>query len=42
VGRHFLHASRLKIRLPGESEPRFFEAALPDELVAALEQLRQR
>jgi 23S rRNA pseudouridine1911/1915/1917 synthase len=42
VGRHFLHASRLKIRLPGETEPRFFEAPLPDELVAVLEQLRQR
>jgi 23S rRNA pseudouridine1911/1915/1917 synthase len=39
--RHFLHASRLRILLPGEIEPRLFEAALPAELQAALDQLRQ-
>lgn len=39
--RHFLHAQRLTIRLPGEQQPRTFEAPLPAELVAALELLRQ-
>jgi 23S rRNA pseudouridine1911/1915/1917 synthase len=38
--RHFLHAWRLKIRLPGETQPHVFEAPLPDELVSVLEQLR--
>jgi 23S rRNA pseudouridine1911/1915/1917 synthase len=38
--RHFLHASRLTIHLPGESEPRTFEAPLPDELGIVLEELR--
>lgn len=32
IDRHFLHAYRLKILLPGEREPRFFEALLPAEL----------
>jgi len=32
IKRHFLHASRLKIILPGESKPQTFEAPLPDEL----------
>jgi 23S rRNA pseudouridine1911/1915/1917 synthase len=36
IGRHFLHAYRLKIVLSGEKEPRIFEAALPDELERAL------
>jgi 23S rRNA pseudouridine1911/1915/1917 synthase len=36
IGRHFLHAYRLKIVLTGEKEPRIFEAALPDELERAL------
>ena len=40
LGRHFLHAARLSIRLPGEAEPRTFEAPLPEELRAALEGLR--
>lgn len=39
--RHFLHAARLTICLPGESEPRTFEAPLPPELAAVLEQLRR-
>ena len=40
IDRHFLHAFRLKIILPGETEPRVFEAALPDELERVLDQLR--
>jgi len=40
IDRHFLHAYRLKIVLPGESEPRFFEAPLPDKLVSVLDGLR--
>jgi 23S rRNA pseudouridine1911/1915/1917 synthase len=40
IGRHFLHAYRLKIVLPGEKTPRSFEAPLPDELEQALSQLR--
>lgn len=39
--RHFLHALRLKITLPGESEPRLFEAPLPDDLQAVLDHLRR-
>jgi 23S rRNA pseudouridine1911/1915/1917 synthase len=41
LGRHFLHAARLKITLPGESEPRTFEAPLPAELEQALKELRR-
>jgi len=40
LDRHFLHAYRLKIVLPGEKEPRIFEAPLPDELERVLTQLR--
>lgn len=40
INRHFLHAYRLKIVLPGEKEPRVFEAALPDELNQVLPVLR--
>jgi len=40
INRHFLHAFRLKIILPGATEPRVFEAALPDELERVLDQLR--
>ena len=32
IDRHFLHARSLKIVLPGEKQPRFFEAPLPEEL----------
>jgi 23S rRNA pseudouridine1911/1915/1917 synthase len=39
--RHFLHAARLTIRLPGEGEPRLFEAPLPAELESLLAGLRQ-
>lgn len=38
--RHFLHAWRLKITLPGQKQPQVFEAPLPTELQRALEQLR--
>ncbi len=41
VQRHFLHAWRLKIVLPGESQPRMFEVPLPDELMTILETLRK-
>ena len=40
MGRHFLHAWRLKIVLPGETNPRQFEAPLPQELLAVLEGLK--
>jgi 23S rRNA pseudouridine1911/1915/1917 synthase len=40
IDRHYLHAFRLKIILPGENEPRFFEAPLPDELEKVLISLR--
>ncbi len=39
--RHFLHASRLRITLPDEDEPRQFEAPLPVELAEVLKELRQ-
>ena len=41
IDRHFLHAVRLKIILPGETEPRTFEAPLPDELENVLAALRR-
>ncbi len=41
VSRHFLHAARLTLRLPGEEEPRTFEAALPSDLEQILAWLRQ-
>ena len=40
LGRHFLHAYRLKIILPEEKEPRHFEAPLPEELERVLIALR--
>ena len=39
LGRHFLHAAHLTIRLPGETEPHTFEAPLPQELEKALQKL---
>jgi 23S rRNA pseudouridine1911/1915/1917 synthase len=42
LDRHFLHAYRLKIVLPGESQPRIFEAGLPVELEKALEEVRSK
>ena len=41
IDRHFLHAARLTIRLPGESQPRTFEAPLPGELNQVLDSLRK-
>lgn len=41
ISRHFLHAFRLKIILPGETSPRTFEAPLPDELLFLLNELRK-
>lgn len=41
IGRHFLHAWRLKILLPNEKEPRLFEAPLPEELENVLQFLRK-
>jgi 23S rRNA pseudouridine1911/1915/1917 synthase len=40
LNRHFLHAYRLKIMLPGQNETTLFEAPLPDELVQVLVSLR--
>ena len=40
INRHFLHAYRLKIILPGEEEQRTFEAPLPEELQSVLMTLR--
>jgi 23S rRNA pseudouridine1911/1915/1917 synthase len=40
INRHFLHAYRLKITLPGEKEAKLFEAPLPDELERVLVILR--
>jgi 23S rRNA pseudouridine1911/1915/1917 synthase len=42
LGRHFLHAIKLKIILPGAQEPQVFEAGLPEELERALEELRNK
>ena len=41
LGRQFLHAASLEIRLPGERITRTFEAPLADDLDNILEQLRQ-
>lgn len=41
LGRHFLHAFRLTILLPGEGQPRTFEAPLAPELQSALMRLRR-
>jgi 23S rRNA pseudouridine1911/1915/1917 synthase len=40
IQRHFLHAVRLAITLPGEASPRTFEAPLPEELDGVLRALR--
>ena len=41
MARHFLHAWRLKILLPGEKEPILLEAPLPDDLQNVLQVLRK-
>ncbi len=40
ITRHFLHAYRLKIILPGEKELQVFETQLPEELLDVLNELR--
>jgi 23S rRNA pseudouridine1911/1915/1917 synthase len=40
INRHFLHASRLDLVIPGEATARTFEAGLPAELGDVLETLR--
>jgi len=42
LGRHFLHAARLTITLPGETAARTFEAPLPADLEQALAVLRAK
>jgi 23S rRNA pseudouridine1911/1915/1917 synthase len=42
LDRHFLHAARLKITLPHEQAARQFEAPLPAELQAVIDQLHTR
>src|SRR5688572_6239842 len=41
IDRHFLHAFRLKITLPDETQPHTFEAALPDELTRVLDDIKR-
>ncbi len=41
AGRHFLHAFRLGIVIPGEATPRTFEAPLPEELMSVLEDVKK-
>ncbi|HMR99771.1 MAG TPA: RluA family pseudouridine synthase [Anaerolineales bacterium] len=41
LSRHFLHASKLKIVLPGETDPRLFEAPLPDDLQQVVDELKK-
>jgi len=40
VDRHFLHAAKLKIVLPGDENAQIFEAPLPEELQKILDSLR--
>ena len=40
INRHFLHAARISLRIPGENKTRTFEAGLPDELLTVLAALR--
>jgi 23S rRNA pseudouridine1911/1915/1917 synthase len=41
LARHFLHAARLTILLPGEAKPQTFEAPLPVELEQVVQKLRE-
>lgn len=41
IDRHFLHAAKLKIILPGEKSPRTFEAELPEELKNVLDEVKR-
>ena len=40
INRHFLHAQKLRILLPEETEPREFKADMPPELLQVLYELR--
>jgi 23S rRNA pseudouridine1911/1915/1917 synthase len=40
IDRHFLHAAKLKIILPGKNQPQTFEAPLPADLQAIIDFLR--
>lgn len=40
LARHFLHAARVQVTLPGEEAPRVFDAPLPADLQTALDKLR--
>jgi len=40
LNRHFLHAARLALRLPGDAQLSEFEAPMPSELTKILDQLR--
>jgi 23S rRNA pseudouridine1911/1915/1917 synthase len=42
LNRHFLHAYKLKIVLPGRKEANVFEAGLPPELKHVLDGLRNK
>jgi 23S rRNA pseudouridine1911/1915/1917 synthase len=42
LDRHFLHASSISFRLPGEEHPRTFTTALPRDLEEIVETLRSR
>jgi len=42
IARHFLHAWKLKITLPGADKQREFEALVPDDLSQTLKALRQK
>lgn len=42
LDRHFLHAYKLKIILPGQIEPKIFQAELPAELERVLNELRNQ
>ncbi len=41
IGRHFLHAASLTLRLPSSGEERTFTSPLPEELAHVLEMLRR-
>jgi 23S rRNA pseudouridine1911/1915/1917 synthase len=41
ISRHFLHAARLKILLPNQTQPVVFETPLPPELLTVLDELRK-
>lgn len=42
IDRHFLHAARITLLLPGEQQEQTFEAPLPSDLLTILEKLRQQ